>query len=125
MLINNKDYKCLVMSAALTLGSFTGGLIVSISFFVAPFGFKDSDTSLIISIIPFTGGLGVYIAQRILKKTRAYKKFILISIFLVPFNLFFIIFLMETESVWISMIGFGLLGYIAIRKYLKIINLKL
>jgi hypothetical protein len=102
------------------LGSFTGGLIVSISFFVGPFGFQDSDTSLIISILPVTGGLGIYVAQKILKKTRAYKKFIMASIFVVPFNLFLILFFMESGNVWIAMIGFGLLGYVALRNLYKI-----
>ena len=114
MLLNNNDYKFLVVSAALTLGSFTGGLLVSISFFVAPFGYKDSDISLIISIIPITGGIGVYIGQIILKKTRAYKKFIMAIIFMIPFILFLIVFMMETGSVWLTMLGFAVLGGVSL-----------
>ena len=114
MLLNNNDYKLLVVCSALTLGSFTGGLLVSISFIVAPFGYKDSDISLIIYIIPITGGIGVYIGQIILKKTKAYKKFIMAIIFMIPFILFLIIFMMETGSVWLTMLGFAVLGGVSL-----------
>ena len=40
-------------------GCTTGGLIVKVSFFVKPFGFTESDTSILVAIMPLTGGLGV------------------------------------------------------------------
>ena len=62
LLFKNKDYVYFVTGSAIALGSITGGLLVNMSFFVKPFGFKDSDTSDLIAVIPFTGGIGIYLA---------------------------------------------------------------
>ena len=97
LLLKNKNYLLFVSGSSLLFGSFVGGLLVSISFFLRPFGFKESDTSKIIAIIPITGGIGVYIGQKILRKTKQYKKFILYVIAAIPITLFIVIALMETE----------------------------
>ena len=46
----------------------------------------------------------------------------MIGIALLIFALFLILFLMETENIWISMIGYGILGFFLMRKYINIIN---
>ena len=46
----------------------------------------------------------------------------MIGIALLIFALFLILFLMETENIWISMIGYGILGFFLMRKYMNIIN---
>ncbi len=62
MLIKNKNYILLITGSALSLGSFTGGIIVSISFYVSPFGFSESEISKMLAIIPLTAGFGIYVA---------------------------------------------------------------
>ena len=60
-LIKNKNYIFFMLGASMLFGCTTGGLIVNVSFFVKPFGFTESDTSILVAIIPLTGGLGVFV----------------------------------------------------------------
>jgi len=46
---------------SIVAGSFIGGLLVSISFLLKPFGFKENDISLILGVVPLAGGIGVYV----------------------------------------------------------------
>ena len=72
--MKNKNYILFVTGSSIIFGSFAGGLLVSISFLVRPFGFKENDTSNILAVIPITGAIGVYIGQKILKSTKQYNR---------------------------------------------------
>ena len=61
LLLKNKNYLLFVCGSSLLFGSFVGGLLVSISFLLKPFGFKENDTSLILAVVPIAGGFGVYV----------------------------------------------------------------
>ena len=67
-MIKNKEYILLMISAALVQGCFAGGLVISVAFYVKPFGFDRDDTMYLIGITFFTGFLGASFAQYILKK---------------------------------------------------------
>ena len=46
----------------------------------------------------------------------------MIGIALMIFILFLLLFLMETGNIWISMIGYGILGFFLMRKFINILN---
>ena len=59
--MKNKNYLFFMAGTSIVAGSFIGGLLVSISFLLKPFGFKENDISLILGVVPLAGGFGVYI----------------------------------------------------------------